>query len=441
MNTIAVIIGVRGAGKTTLIGKLREIPGISVLQPSTTRKPRRGQSEDYHFVERDSWDRSDFAWTVEVGDEYYGMRLSQLLELPSGNVGVTVFYPGEIEVIEEFRDSSYLEIVTIGLDTIDTVDEQAERIGHDQTRNEGEKAFEEQREMVRSCDVVLKGNEDVIFHAVKNTLLLLKNRGVLNQETIKSLLNARTLLESPALENVQPASYDLRLGDTYWCKGETITLDDNNPQAKIPPYSYIIVKSLEDATLPKIIMAKYDLPVSLFCKGVILSNGPHVDPGYKGALLCLLFNSSDRVIGIRFREHFATIEFHTMSEVTKGYQAQYQAKKDLLDFIESTTAVGPGGTIADKFEKLENSWNIFRNWIIGIGIVIILGIIPAAIQIINMSGDARDVILGAKYQEERIARLQQENDSLHNSVKIALEKLNAFIDSLDNRVGDDRDDI
>jgi len=73
---------------------------------------------------------------------------------------------------------------------------------------------------------------------------------------------------------VQGASYDLTLGDEYFNNGNIKTLNDRNPFIKMKPGEYVLVSSKEIARLPKDIAGRFDITVSLFCKGVILSNGP-----------------------------------------------------------------------------------------------------------------------------------------------------------------------
>lgn len=119
-------------------------------------------------------------------------------------------------------------------------------------------------EVVRSCDVVLSGDEEFVASAMYAIAECIDSRGgVLQGSIIKRLLEANVLLKDSNRVS-QPASYDLRLGDDVWCQGRFINLSDENPVLNIPAYSYAIVSAKEIANLPSFISARFDLKNSLF---------------------------------------------------------------------------------------------------------------------------------------------------------------------------------
>jgi len=374
MNTVVVLVGVAGAGKSTLIARARQIHGVRILQPSTTRPLRKGETNEYDWRELKAWNNSDYAWTIEAKGHRYGMRKSELHTLKPGEIGLTVFHPGSLEALDRYSPGSDLEFVTVGLDTVKTHDQLKTRLGDDNSRDEGLGAFTSQRKIVCECDAVLRGDADTVSNAIGAIFRAVVARGVLDKESIGNLIQAGTLLHDTTSDNIQTASYDLRVGDTIWCKGKTQQLQLNTA-FPIPPYSYVLVEAREQADLPKFILAHYDLKVSLFMHGVILSNGPQVDPGYRGGLLCMLFNGSDVNVGLRRGEHFATIEFLVTNRVTKGYKGKHQSQQTLVNFMPSTTEVGPGGTILDRLGIMEGAWERFRNVFIVAGIALVLTLI------------------------------------------------------------------
>ena len=178
-------------------------------------------------------------------------------------------------------------------------------------------------------------------------------------------------------ENAQSASYDLRLGRQAWCQGKFVFLNSENPTLKIPAYSYAIVTAQEEAKIPRFLAGRYDLTVSGFMDGLILSNGPQVDPGYRGSLFCTLFNGRDVARGVTLGRHFATIEFVTTTSVTDGYGGGYQGKKDLSAFVSENTAVSPGGNIVERIDSIERSIDakvapVRQFWLMSVGIVILI---------------------------------------------------------------------
>lgn len=348
MRTLLVLVGMQGSGKTTALQKVKN---AVVLKPSTMRARREGEGDDYYF--ENEWNEDLFAWRIERNGIKYGMRHEELNSMPS--VGVTVFDPAALEVLTEAKKRLDLEVITVGIDTIATLDIQIERVNHDTLRKiSSNQDFETQFNSIRGCDVVLQGDEQVVADALNTIISIVGGRGgLLHDQAIKNLIKAGALLEDADLAQIQSASYDLRLADMYWCQGKFITLDTKNPIAEIPPYSYIFVQAVEHACLPRFMAADFDTTVSLFFNGIILSNGPQVDPGYKGALFCMLYNACDTTMGISRGKHFATIQFSSTVGGARGYQDQYQGKILFQDFIKGREAKSPGGIIFERLEQLK----------------------------------------------------------------------------------------
>ncbi|MFB9992537.1 hypothetical protein ACFFLM_11225 [Deinococcus oregonensis] len=162
---LIVVTGVRGAGKTTLINRLSEVRAFDVLQPSTTRKPRGYNDHEYDFVEE--WNDSDYAWTIKVGSDKYGFRNSEVEKAKSSNC-IIVFDPLQLEVLQEFLSHNFYDIVTVGVDTLNTIEDQADRINNDAKRIMSKEDFTIAREVVKQCDLVLKGNEEDVFTTMVN---------------------------------------------------------------------------------------------------------------------------------------------------------------------------------------------------------------------------------------------------------------------------------
>ena len=378
MAKLIFLIGVRGAGKTTSLDALKNKSDFVILKPSTTRTKRTVEDAEYHFV--NDWKSDDFAWDIELDGNKYGMSFDELDKVPDNRYGLTVFDPSSIDRLNKFRESYKKDILTIGVDTIDSTDKQQLRVNGDSARILSETEFFAQRNIVLNCDVVLRGSTEAICNGIIAIVECLNSKGgVINRSLLERFLKADILLEN-ALDKYQPASHDLRLGEDVWCQGKFSTLSKENPVLKIPPYSYVIVSAIEKSNLPCFITARFDLKNSLFFQGVILSNGPQIDPGYRGALFCMLYNGSDKPVGIKYGDHFATIEFITTTGVSLGYRDIYQGKTRICEFMPSDAAVSEGGKILErtesKIEKVEAEWKSFRTivfTILGIAIALIVG--------------------------------------------------------------------
>lgn len=378
MATLVVLIGVRGAGKTTVLNGLSS-KGYCVLQPSTTRAPRTAADTEYDYTTHTAWHTPPKAWQIHVGPEIYGMRESEIAKVIQKGFAFTVFEPSNLHVLQACKDQLGIDVITVGLDTVSTIEIQHQRIGTNISRKMTEKDFFEQRIVVLKCDAVVTGKEADVLASILSIAKINSGRGgVVDGETIKSLIGSECLLKGAIPENVSVASYDLSLGDNVWIQGTFINLSEENAYLKIPAYSYAIVSAREIAALPNFICGRFDLKVSLFFQGVVLSNGPQVDPGYRGALFCMLYNGSDNSVAIARGEHFSTIEFSTTSQNTLGYSNKHQNRTKIQDFMPAHAAVGHGGrlfeTLQKKIKKVERR--------VAIDIPILLGVVAIVVTTI-----------------------------------------------------------
>lgn len=83
VSKVFVITGPSGVGKGTLIAELRRrVPGIELSVSATTRAPREAEREgaDYHFMDRDEFDRRAKAGDFLEFATYSGNRYGTLRE-------------------------------------------------------------------------------------------------------------------------------------------------------------------------------------------------------------------------------------------------------------------------------------------------------------------------------------------------------------------------
>lgn len=428
---LIVLVGARGAGKTTLLEKLKA-QNIETLQPSTTRAPRFEGEVEYDFV--NSWKSSSYAWRIDFDDVTYGMRKSELGKANSRTC-VTVFEPLNLQVFENVRRSLGTETMTIGLNTIVDLQEQHRRVDMDAKRTMTEGQFEQVQRIVSECDVVLSGDADTVATAIGSLVKLVTGRGgVVTKNHLTPLMQAGALLTGAEISKIQSASYDLRIGPEILCRGELIELTEANPRFRIPPYSYAIVSSLEHASLPPCVIGRFDLKVSFFFEGIILSNGPQVDPGYKGALFCMLYNGSGQEKLLTLGRHFATIDFTTTTNVTEGYKQKYQLKQRMGQFLTDSAVTGRGGAIVElvddkvqivdqKVSKIQsNFWTVAAAFL-GLGVIAPTLIVPIAWTEID------------RLRTERIAmeEAQRKSGALLDVIQKEREKATELVRQLDTR--------
>lgn len=422
---LIVLVGMQGSGKSTLLNNIKT---AKVLKPSTERSRRENESDEYYFESR--WEDNSYAWEIARGNTRYGMRQTELDS--EFLTAITVFDPSNIEILISKIEKIPYEVITVGIDTLETIEDQHARVNNDSKRLVADsKIFLKEKKAVQNCDVVIKGDAQTLLNAFESVIDIINGRGGrLHDEAIKNLIAANCLLENGDENLIQTASYDLSLGDKYWCQGKYITLDDKNTTAEIPPYSYILVQAKEMANLPRFIAADFDTTVSLFLNGIILSNGPQVDPGYKGALFCMLYNASHTRMGITRGKHFATIQFTTTTKVATGYRDKYQNKKQFQDFLDGKVSVSPGGQIFEELDKVEKRVKgevvLWRTALITMNIgamAALIAIVIGSISAFNSNSQERFKSLDAKIKdiENLEAGFKSKNKLLEDS-KILMDQ-------------------
>lgn len=193
-------------------------------------------------------------------------------------------------------------------------------------------ASEKDFDVIAYYDVSVNQPENII-EACEVLDFILMCPGILAHQQIRSLMKLGILIYDGDESRVKGASYDLFIDREYLRSGIEVVSNDT---ITIDPLDYIVVGATESVNLPKNICGNFDIKVSMFCKGVILSNGPQVDPGYQGRLLCLLFNTSAKVFPIEQNRgfEFSTIQFNALSKSTDfPYIGKYQRKQRIRDYI------------------------------------------------------------------------------------------------------------
>ncbi|MDP9080039.1 MAG: hypothetical protein M3O71_21645 [Bacteroidota bacterium] len=376
-----VISGTRCSGKSTCVSKLLVFDNRFFLVKAATTRPAREALDaiNYYHITDEDFDKRDFFIKTQYGDFKYGIEKIEVQKvIKEKKIPVLIVSP---ESFLQFPIDKNADFLSFFLDADDEVliKRLIESRGSDkkileiETKNRTKDRSFSHNFIYRVNNSFSSFDEDLCKLIVK--LWEHRNSGGLIPKSFISLLTKFDILLKGADEkNIASASYDLSLGDEYYYKGKIKTLSNKNPFIMIEPYDYAIVTSAEYASLPNDIAGKFDLKISLFCQGIILSNGPQVDPGFQGKLFCLLFNTSNSAVVIKRNEHYATLEFNKLVEATDGYIGKYQSKSSIINYLPSNTLQGGLNELKKEVEKLKNESIKLQTTILGI-ISLLLAII------------------------------------------------------------------
>ena len=137
------------------------------------------------------------------------------------------------------------------------------------------------------------------------------------------------LIEPFSEESLQPAGYDLRVGDEAMVAGKLVNVRESG-DVVIPPKAYALVLTLERVKLPDDVMGDMKLRSSLAREGLIGSFA-WVDPGWDGKLTLGLFNASEKEVKLHYMERFVQMAFVRLEgPARRPYSGRYQGSKGLV---------------------------------------------------------------------------------------------------------------
>ena len=363
-----IVTGTSGSGKSTVVSKLCQKFDIFQRVQSTTTRIKREDDEPgaYVCLSKEKFNNLEkekkFIVTSDYREKKYGIKVEDFEEvMRNGKVPVMVLTPEATDKLDknsQMKDKFMIIFLDASDETLNKRLKERENPDAPQIQREMDRKYKDEMWERENCPIYCIKNEattsvDDVIDLIYYLYEYRNTGGFLPKNLIKLMIKCGLLLENAELDYVQGSSYDLRLGTEYFHNGLIKTLDDQEPFITLNPGDYAIVSSLETANFPKDIAGKFDLSIGLFCRGVILSNGPQVDPGFKGKLFCLLFNSSNRKIQLKLKQHYATIEFLKLFEPTKPYKGKYQSKENIMEFLPEKAEASAINVLWKDVEKLK----------------------------------------------------------------------------------------
>ncbi len=187
---------------------------------------------------------------------------------------------------------------------------------------------------------------------------------ILSDSTIRKLLGDGTLKISPLEDlQIQPASVDIRLGDTFStiddsCGG-IIGLDREIKYKTVTSGSYLLLPgqfvlatTMEHFSLPDNITAFVEGRSSLGRLGLFIQNAGWVDPGFEGEITLELYNANRCAIDLRPGRRVGQLVFAQLDgRAANPYRGKYQYQKGATGsrvFMDEEAARPSGGTANDK---------------------------------------------------------------------------------------------
>lgn len=162
---------------------------------------------------------------------------------------------------------------------------------------------------------------------------------ILSDKTLSKMIQEKALIAEPLeLTQIQPASIDIRLGDTFSIVEDNssgiIKMDSKTEYKTIKtdtyillPGQFVLATTMEYFELPDDLTAFVEGRSSLGRMGLFIQNAGWVDPGFKGEITLELFNANRCAIELKSGRRvgqlvFAKMDFPALNPYSGKYQGQ-----------------------------------------------------------------------------------------------------------------------
>lgn len=178
---------------------------------------------------------------------------------------------------------------------------------------------------------------------------------ILSDNEIRQMLKEESLLIKPLEEEqIQPASVDIRIGNSFCmlndCKSGIINIREkpeyiNVTQEKLFlfPGQFILGTTMEYIKLPDNLAVFVEGRSSLGRLGLFVQNAGWVDPGFEGEITLELFNASRFSIELHSGDRIAQLVFARMERnADKPYSGKYNGQRGatgsrvFMDFVKDS---------------------------------------------------------------------------------------------------------
>lgn len=163
---------------------------------------------------------------------------------------------------------------------------------------------------------------------------------ILSDKTLLKMLEEKELVVEPIeREQIQPASIDIRLGNTFSIVEDTstgiINLENEIKYKTITsdtyillPNQFVLATTMEYFDLPDDLTAFVEGRSSLGRMGLFIQNAGWVDPGFKGEITLELYNANRCAIELKAGRRVGQLVFAKMDDkALNPYNGKYQGQR------------------------------------------------------------------------------------------------------------------
>ena len=175
--------------------------------------------------------------------------------------------------------------------------------------------------------------------SAKKSTVIKEKHMILSDKTLMKMIEDKSLVAEPIEPaQIQPASIDIRLGNTFSIVKDSstgiINLEDKIEYETIEtdtyvllPGQFVLATTMEYFELPDDLTAFVEGRSSLGRMGLFIQNAGWVDPGFKGEITLELFNANRCAIELKAGRRVGQLVFAKMDqEAQNPYRGKYQGQ-------------------------------------------------------------------------------------------------------------------
>jgi deoxycytidine triphosphate deaminase len=208
--------------------------------------------------------------------------------------------------------------------------------------------------------------------------------GVLLAKEIERCCHEFSLISPFSPNQLKAASYRLTVGSRYSLGGERRTLAESE-QIRIPPFQVLVIQTRETLNMPRDMIARWNIKVSMAYKGLIWAGGPQVDPGYQGHLFCPIYNLSDQEVSLSYGTEIAVIDFVTTTAFDRDGK-KFERPPQAMLFDDYDTLKSGLSDAWDRIQQFDTKITIYGGFALTL-----IGIIVAALSVMASSSASAEI--------------------------------------------------
>ncbi len=174
--------------------------------------------------------------------------------------------------------------------------------------------------------------------------------GVLLSDEIEYYCKNHELLSPYDPDNIKAANYELRVGFKYAVGDKKYELKLGE-ELRIPPFEVAVIEILETVNMPPFLIGRWNIKVAWAYEGLIWVGGPQVDAGFRGILLCPIWNLSNEDFYIQCGKAIAVIDFQTTTPPTADSKLYEWKKRSRFVFEDYDKP--QSGLVTDVIERVK----------------------------------------------------------------------------------------